>query len=275
MSDLSSHPFVTLALARRLELANSWRAVNYAEAYQRLHPRAACASQPIGGGYAVFISPTSPVNKAAGLGLDRPPTRADLQALEDFFRSRGARPTIDACPLADPGLFRLLREAGYGVDGFFSVLARVLPEGLSPGPLPPGLRVTRARPAEAERWLELVGQGFDESDPPTPETLDILGPNFHARSSAAYFAWLDGRPVAGGGMYYHEGVVELGGASTLPAYRRRGAQRALIEARLADARALGCDLGMVLTGPGSNSQRNAQRAGFWLAYTRVVLAKPL
>ncbi len=274
MSDLSTHLFVTPALARRLELASAWRAVNYAAAYRRLHPPAACASQPVGSGWAVFISPTSPVNKAAGLGLDGPPTRADLQALEDFFRSRGARPTIDACPLADPGLFRLLGEAGYVADGFFSVLARVLPEGLAPGPLPPGLRVTRAGPAEADRWLDLVGQGFDERDPPSPETLDILGPNFHAPSSAAYFAWLDGRPVAGGGMYLHEGVVELGGASTLPAYRRRGAQRALIEARLAAARALGCDLGLVLTRPGSDSQRNVLRAGFWLAYTKVVLAKP-
>lgn len=275
MSDLSTHPFVSPGLARRLELANAWRAVNYAAAYQRLHPQAACASQTLGGGYAVFISPTSPVNKAAGLGLDGPPERADLQALEDFFRSRGARPTIDACPLADPGLFRLLRERGYVLDGFFSVLVRVLPEGLTPAPLPPGLRVTRANPAEAERWLRLVGQGFDESDPPSAETLDILGPNFHAPSSAAYFAWLNGQqPIAGGGMYFHEDVVELGGASTLPAFRRRGAQRALIEARLADARALGCDLGMVLTEPGANSQRNAQRAGFWLAYAKVVLAQP-
>jgi hypothetical protein len=270
---LFAHPFVDRALARRLELASAWRAVHYAEAYQQLHPEARCASRPVAGGYAAFISASSPVNKTAGLGLDGPVTPGDLEALVDFYSSRGAQPTIDVCPLAGPALFDLLHAAGFLLDGFFSVLARALPEGLQPALPPEGLIVARALPEEADGWLQIVGQGFEERSPPSAEAIDILGPNFHAPSSAAYFVWLEGRPVAGGGMYHHEGVIELGGASTLPDYRRRGAQRALIETRLSDARALGCDLAMILTRPGSDSQRNAQRAGFWLAYTKVVMVR--
>ena len=273
MNSLSPRSFVNPALAHRLELAAAWRAVHYAEAYQSLHPDAACASLAVGGGYAVFVSASSPVNKACGLGLSGPPARADIEQLADFFLSRGARPTVDVCPLADPALFELLRRAGFALKGFFSVLARFLPEDFRPAPLPEGLTVTRARPEDAGRWLSIVGQGFDETDPPSPETLEILAPNFHAPSSAAFFAMLDGLPAAGGGVYIHEGAAELGSASTLPAFRRRGAQRALIEARLAHARAQGCDLAMVLTKPGSNSQRSVERAGFWLAYTKAVLEK--
>ena len=68
-------------------------------------------------------------------------------------------------------------------------------------------------------------------------------------------------------------MVELGGASTRLAFRRKGIQRALIDARMATARSKGCDLAMVLTEPGNDSQRNLHRAGFELAYTIVVLQK--
>jgi hypothetical protein len=75
-------------------------------------------------------------------------------------------------------------------------------------------------------------------------------------------------------MYLHKGVAELGGASTLLAHRHQGAQSALIQHRLAEAHALGCDLAVVLTTPGSVSQRNMQRRGFQLAYTRMICERP-
>jgi len=67
----------------------------------------------------------------------------------------------------------------------------------------------------------------------------------------------------------------LCGAGTVPASRRRGVQSALLSARLAEARAKGCDLAVVTTQPGSKSQENVQRAGFELLYSRAVLVKPL
>jgi hypothetical protein len=49
-------------------------------------------------------------------------------------------------------------------------------------------------------------------------------------------------------------------------------QTALIRARLAFAAAAGCDLAAVNTVPGSVSQRNAERQGFRVVYTRALLA---
>lgn len=74
-------------------------------------------------------------------------------------------------------------------------------------------------------------------------------------------------------MYVHDGVVELGGTSTHPDFRKKGPHRSLIDSRLLAAREMGCDLAMFLTEPGSNSQRNAQHAGFPLAYAQVILRK--
>ena len=74
-------------------------------------------------------------------------------------------------------------------------------------------------------------------------------------------------------MRIAEGVAQLTGAATAPAYRRRGVQTALLAVRLADAAAVGCDVAVIVTQPGSKSQQNAQRQGFDLLYTRAVLVK--
>ena len=99
----------------------------------------------------------------------------------------------------------------------------------------------------------------------------MLRPNLASEHATAYLAWVGGRPAGAAASFAHEGVVELGSDAVRPALRRRGVQRALIAARLADARADGCDLAMAITMPGSDSQRNLQRAGFELAYDRLVM----
>jgi GNAT superfamily N-acetyltransferase len=65
------------------------------------------------------------------------------------------------------------------------------------------------------------------------------------------------------------GVALLAGASTVPEHRKRGAQLALLDARLRYAAEHGCDLAMMGAAPGSASQRNAERHGFRIAYTRI------
>jgi GNAT superfamily N-acetyltransferase len=67
----------------------------------------------------------------------------------------------------------------------------------------------------------------------------------------------------------HEGVALFGGSSTVPELRRRGLQAALLQERMSYAFEQGCDLAMMVAEAGSNSQRNAERKGFRVAYTRV------
>ncbi len=65
------------------------------------------------------------------------------------------------------------------------------------------------------------------------------------------------------------GVALLAGASTIPEMRRRGLQAALLEARKRYAFEHGYQLAMMVTESGSQSQRNAERKGFRIAYTRI------
>jgi GNAT superfamily N-acetyltransferase len=60
---------------------------------------------------------------------------------------------------------------------------------------------------------------------------------------------------------------------SLPAFRRRGVQTALLDVRMQRAAEQGCELAMSLAQPGSASQRNIARQGFRTLYTRVKFEK--
>ena len=74
-------------------------------------------------------------------------------------------------------------------------------------------------------------------------------------------------------MNLHQGTALLAGAATIPAWRGRGAQAALLRARLHHAARVGCDMAMMVTEPGSTSQRNAERQGFRVVYNRIKWGK--
>jgi len=88
-----------------------------------------------------------------------------------------------------------------------------------------------------------------------------------------YIAWIGERPAGGGAAWAHEGVLGICGTATLPAFRRRGVQRAVTIRALQDA-AGHCDLAIATTAPGSTSQRTFERLGFRVLYTRAILVKP-
>jgi GNAT superfamily N-acetyltransferase len=126
-----------------------------------------------------------------------------------------------------------------------------------------------ARPEERELWARTAAEGWSEAEEYAHLILDLARVSASRPDAPCFLAELDGRAIATGGLSIHEGVALLAGASTIPAARKRGAQRALLEARLTHAAACGCDLAMMGAEPGSASQRNAERQGFRIAYTRI------
>lgn len=176
-----------------------------------------------------------------------------------------------SAPLLRPPLLYLLKQGGYRLEQFYNVLVCSLAEDIIPVSLPVEVRISQAGLKEAELWVNTVAQGFGEEEIPAQETLDVLAPNFYSTNGTCFFAWIDGQSAGGGAMYIYERVAEFGGASTRPAFRRRGVQTALLQARLMAVRDQGCDLALVITSPRSDSQRNVERLGFRMAYTKAVL----
>ena len=120
---------------------------------------------------------------------------------------------------------------------------------------------------EADLYARLATRGWSEF-PEVQPFIEGLA-RLSLECATCFVAEIGGTPIAAGAVFLHEGVALLAGASTVPEGRRQGAQLALLDARLRFAAAHGCDLAMMCAAPGSASQRNAERNGFRIAYTRT------
>jgi GNAT superfamily N-acetyltransferase len=257
-----------LQLARKLEFAEAEVAVCGAEAMQQLTPEVGTAVLQVGGGYAVYCGANSPVTQAVGLGLNGPVSAEEFDRLEEFYFSRNEPVRAETSPLADASLFALYRERGYGVTEFSNVMVRSI-EKDERWPQADGVEIRKASRQEMDLWTLTVAQGFAENYPVTEELIRIMKVFGLSRGMECYLASVDGKVAGGATLSLRGKIAGLFGASTLPDFRRRGVQTALLRARLRRAAEEGCEMGMSLAQPGSHSQRNISRLGFRTLYTRV------
>ena len=256
--------FAGLALAQRIEAAEAAIARACAEREPGAAILEAC------GGIAVFQGAESPLTQAVGLGLNGPVWEADLEAIERFFRERGAPVTIELCPLAHPGLLDALARRKYRVTEFNNVVIRSL-AGVEITLTP---RVRRALPGEGDLWSYTVGHGFFGQAELTVAEMEVGRAIFSMPGALCYLAATEtGESAGGGAMTVCGGLATLFADSTMPLFRRRGLHRELIAARLREAATLGCDLAAASMLPGSGSQRNYERMGFRVAYTKVTMVE--
>ena len=262
--------FSDVALARRLERTEARGNADFVETRARIDPDIGAEWIDVAGAYAMYDGVSSPLTQTFGLGLFDPVTAAELDRIEEFFRGHGAPVFHEVSPLADPQLLPLFAQRGYHPIELTSVMFRPLGEELSieTGNQEIGVRIIDPE-GEWELWARTAAKGWSE----LPEVSDLmfgLGEVTAKRKDGlSFLAELHGEPIATGVLVLHEGVALLGGASTIPEGRRQGAQLALLESRLRYAAENGCDLAMMCALPGSASQRNAERQGFWIAYTRI------
>jgi GNAT superfamily N-acetyltransferase len=235
----------------------------------------------IAGGVAAFTEPLfgRKLNHVTGLGLSGSVDDAALTGLEAAYAERGLGVEIDLCPHADAGLLALLARRGYAVNAFSNTYARTLDDVADDGGATPGIEVLAGRDADA-LFVEASIAGFSVQAQDRPrELLAALARMAQARDDTSVFvARVDGRVAGSAGLSVAETALgrigELYIASTLPAWRGRGVQMALLRARLAAARAAGCALAVVMARPANTSARNTERAGFRLAFTKATFARP-
>jgi hypothetical protein len=123
---------------------------------------------------------------------------------------------------------------------------------------------------EAKLWTQVVCEGWLDVAPQLGDYLrefEQIIP--HQRNSHKFLAERDGQPIAAGALSLFDGVALLAGACTIPQHRKQGAQRELLDTRFRFAARRGCGIAMMVAQPGSGSQRNAERQGFRIAYTRT------
>ncbi len=262
------------SLAARLELVNAWRGAGYCQAVQHLHPQAGSQVLEVAGGLALYAGVDYPVRSAIGLGMSAPVGESDLDLIENFYAGFGLPPRIHSCPFADPSLQHLLDQRSYSIDRILTTYFCHLPAPHADLEMSTTVTVTVATQDQASLWVRTTAQGFCETEEPEPVDLEVMMANYYAPNGTCFLAWIDGQPAGGAGMFIHAGAVELGGASTRLQFRRRGVHSALLKARMETAYISGCDLAVVVTSPGSASQRNLERLGFSLAYSVPIYMFP-
>ena len=137
----------------------------------------------------------------------------------------------------------------------------------------PEVEIRGLKAEEASAWSGVLERVFFEDMAPQYEGFFL--PWSSSKHPLSLAAFVDGQMVAGaGGLIVPEyKMAGFFGAATLKEFRGRGIQAAFMAARLKLAQQAGCDLAVTLTMPGTTSERNAERAGFQVAYTKVVVKK--
>jgi len=219
------------------------------------------------------------LNHVVGFGLGAPFDSDHLTMIEALYEKRGIAVEIDLCPFAETPTFDLLKQRGYAVNAFSNTYIHTGLGSCRGGPQNSSIQLRDLRPAEAEDFVAWSVSGFASQPTHRPmELLRLLAVSALRRSDTRLLvAELDGR-VAGTAAI---SIMRIGGtvaahlflASTLPEFRKRGVQSALLQARLDEARRAGAALATVTARPTNSSARNTLRAGFRLAYTKATFSR--
>ena len=262
--------FSDQALSRRLERTEARTNASFVEARARAFPEIGAQWIEVCGVYAMFDGVDSPLTQTFGLGLFDPVAANDLDRIEKFFQERGAPVFHEVSPMADPEIFPLLNQRGYQPCEFTTVMFRPIERGVSYTELRnENIHVRLTTADEIEVWAKTSSRGWSEYPELGRFMLNFGKIVAQRKQGLSFIAELDGKPIATGAMTIYDGVAFLAGASTIPEGRKQGAQLALLDSRLRYAAEHGCDIATMGALPGSPSQRNAERQGFRIAYTRA------
>lgn len=266
-------------LIQRIEDAIAAERSAFADGMAALRPESGASWLPVAGGRAIFTGADFFSNRALAMGLRGPVSHDDVAGVETFYTARGVPSEIEIAPLVDRSLLRVLGQRGYHLVHFRNIYAQALPPLAATGAAP----AARSRAAEictvdastAVAWSTTLLDGFGYTcDIDRGRVATWNGMVHSLPGMTALVAVMDGQPIGAASVMILGSTAVLGGAATLPAFRRRGVQRALIEARLAVATRAGCTLAIVTADPGSSSGRNAERTGFQLICNHVSMRAP-
>ncbi|HSD10949.1 MAG TPA: GNAT family N-acetyltransferase [Candidatus Binatia bacterium] len=267
------------ALIQTIEDAIAAERSTFADGMAALCAEVGVGWLPVAGGRAIFTGAGLFSNRALAMGLRGPVSHDEVETVETFYAARGVPSEIEIASMVDRSLLGLLSQRGYRLVRFRNIYAQALDPREASG----AAQAMPSRAAEihevdastAAAWSTTLLDGFGYTRDADRERVETW--NRMVRSLpvvTALVAVIDGALVGAASVMILGSTAVLGGAATLPAFRRRGVQRTLIEARLAVAKSAGCELAIVTADPGSSSGRNAERTGFQLICNHIGMRAP-
>jgi ribosomal protein S18 acetylase RimI-like enzyme len=197
------------------------------------------------------------VNRALGFTADDAQHLPEILAL---FERATVPVRIDVDPYGDGETLSVLARAGLTQVAFHQMLYGVpAVDDCAPADQ---IRIEPAGPTQAEPFAAIHEQVFGDGALITPL---LNHPEFHC-----FLAYVNETPAALGVLHVRGGNASMANGITIPAYRRRGLQSALLRHRSALAAQLGCDLVISQASPRNNSLGNQVRVGLRIAGSKAV-----
>ena len=223
----------------------------------------------LGNGHAVFAGIGCPITQAHGRF-----SAEDIAQISAFYASRGAGWEALVTPYAEPGAVDRLQQMGAKLNGWETVLFLPLPHlNITGARLLPEVRIEEVDGDRVQNWAQLLQSGFE--DPSLNSALESLNrymtemPDMHR-----FLLSFQGGAAAAAGLTIRDEIAYLAGSATREEYRGQGFHGALLDRRVQVAMRHGARLALIGTEPGSTSQRNAERAGFRVAYNVLSFSVP-
>jgi hypothetical protein len=209
-------------------------------------------------------------NRVIGLGVGEPATAEMVDGALTWFHGAGVySPAFTVAPSAQPeALPGWLYDRGLqpadALLKFYRDNSPVLE------PMQTDLYITTIGPEQAWHFAQVLFEGFGSPEWICHWLAELAGrPEWHI-----YVAYDGMEPAACGALFTRNGVGWLGFGATRPAFRRRGAQGAIMSRRLQDGLAMGCQVFTSETWEPEPGERNASlnnmvRSGFQFVHRRL------
>ncbi|MBS1518592.1 MAG: GNAT family N-acetyltransferase [Bacteroidetes bacterium] len=196
------------------------------------------------------------------MGFTEIPERNLISEIMDFFKGRKGIYAIQIPPhLVDEKLKDFLTEKKFSVKNYWARFCRDTDEDVK---TKSDLKIREINAEEGKVFAGLVCSVFDMPSEITPLVSSVTG-----KSDWKHFlAYDNDKPVATGTVFIHGNTAWNCFAASLPEYRGRGAQGALIAERIKAARDAGCKYITSETHIDNESYRNLLRYGFKVLYER-------
>lgn len=229
------------------------------------------------GGAQVAVAPgrvSLQRNRVCGLGVRERAGEQMIDQILDIYRaSKVKRFSFQQSPCTQYELIGgWLEKRGFRPHHAYSELVReTAPAMAVQTAVPAEVRVERIGRQDARDFAAVFGKVF-----PVPSSqLDWISASVGAPGFSHYMAYVGDRPAATAMIYANGSAAWMGWAGTLTVFRRRGAQTALIAARVQRAAELGAKWIVCATmepkrGRPTGSYRNLLKSGFREAYLRPI-----
>lgn len=284
---------VDLALVRRLEASAAITTLHLVEAMCANDPASRAVGVPMFGGALIATGPDRYVNRAMGVSLDER-SSDEIDAIQQFYRDHELPAALEVASWAPPTTIAELSRRNFRL-GWFRAMFAISPAELA-GSTPAGtalagpaltgttlagttdsttgagVQIVAVDRANEDTWLQTFAVGSGVLDSHARDISDEFALATRAcRDTYIFMATIGGQAAGCGTLQITGGIAWVGGAATLPEFRRRGVQAALLSHRVRLAADLECDLVAATAIPSGQSARNLVHLGFQHVQTQVVL----